>query len=333
MGKMKLLSNVINHATNQVEGFCLIKTVQLKVNVKGADYLDLTLADAYGEINAKLWDYQSAIHGMYSSGEIIKIRATVNLYRDAEQLKIDRIRHMREDDTVDMASIVASAPVDGEAMFNELYDFVGTFENDDLTRLTRYLMRENKDRLMKYPAALKLHHATRGGLMYHTGTMLNMAKRVVETYKPLYPELSGELVYTGIILHDIAKTSELEVGELGLATAYTAEGQLLGHISMGVSMVQQACGEIGIPKETAMLVSHMLLSHHGIPEYGSPKPPMFPEAEIVSTIDMLDARMYEMFDALESVKVHEFSERLWALENRQLYRHGFGTVATDTDEA
>ena len=92
MGRMKLLSNIINNATNQVEGFCLVKNVQLKVNVKGAEYLDFTLADAEGEINAKLWDYQSAVHGVFSSGEIIKVRGTVNIFRDTEQLKIDRIR-------------------------------------------------------------------------------------------------------------------------------------------------------------------------------------------------------------------------------------------------
>lgn len=109
-----MLSNVINHASNQVEGFCFIKSLQLKVNVKGAEYLDIMLADADGEINAKLWDYQSAVHGMYSAGEVIKVRGTINLYKDTEQLKIDRIRHITEADHVDMSSIVASAPIDGE---------------------------------------------------------------------------------------------------------------------------------------------------------------------------------------------------------------------------
>ena len=114
MGRMKLLSNVINNATNQVEGFCLVKSVQLKVNVKGAEYLDFTLADADGEVNAKLWDYQTATHGSYSAGEIIKVRGTINMFRDTEQLKIDRIRKMKETDEVDLSSIVAEAPIDGE---------------------------------------------------------------------------------------------------------------------------------------------------------------------------------------------------------------------------
>lgn len=326
MGRMRLLSNIINHSTNQVEGFCIIKSVQLKVNVKGADYLDFTLADADGEINAKLWDYSSSAHGLYSVGEVIKVRATINLYRDAEQLKIDRIRHKKDEDEVDMSQIVASAPVDGEVLYNELYDFAGSFSNEELSRLVRYLMRENKELMIKYPAALRLHHAHRGGLMYHTHTMLSMAKKVVDVYLKLYPELCSDLVYTGIILHDIAKTRELEVGDIGLATAYTTEGQLLGHIAIGTSMIQSAAAEISLSQEVTTLVSHILLSHHSIPEYGSPKAPMFPEAEIVSTIDMLDARLFEMFDALDSVGVGEFTDRQWALENRQLYRHGMGVV-------
>ena len=322
MGKMRMLSNVINHASNQVEGFCFIKSLQLKVNVKGAEYLDIMLADADGEINAKLWDYQSAVHGMYSAGEVIKVRGTINLYKDTEQLKIDRIRHITEADHVDMSSIVASAPIDGKKIFDSLFEFAGSFADADIAKLTQYLLTENRERMLYYPAALKLHHAHRGGLMYHTSTMLDTAKQVVSVYGAIYPELCSDLVYAGVILHDIAKTQELEVGTVGLATAYTTEGQLLGHISMGMAMINNAAKKLNIPRETAMLLEHIMLSHHGVPEYGSPQMPMFPEAEIVSAIDTLDARLFEMFDALSAVNTGEFTDRQWALDNRRLYRHG-----------
>ena len=215
-------------------------------------------------------------------------------------------------------------PVDGDEIFRTIYDFAGTFADEDLARLTQYLLRGRKELISCYPAALKLHHATRCGLMFHTGTMLELAKKAVEVYKPLYPELSPDLVYCGVILHDIAKTEELVVGDLGVATSYSTRGQLLGHINMGVSMVEQAAAELQIPEEKVTLVSHMLLSHHGQPDFGSPRFPMFPEAEIVSDIDMLDARMYEMFSALGSVEVGDFTERQWSMDNRQLYRHGHG---------
>lgn len=326
MGRMALLSNCINQAAGTVEGFCIVKSVQVKSNVKGVDYLDFILADAGGEVNAKLWDYNTSIHGHYYVGDIIKVRGSVNLWKDVEQLKIDRIRHKHEDDSVDLNSLVASAPVDGEKIFNDIYELAGSFKDGDLARLTQYLLRTRKRQMINYPAALRLHHAMRCGLMYHTGTMLELAKKAVEVYKPLYPELSEELVYCGVILHDVAKTEELNVGELGVATGYSTRGQLIGHISMGVSMVEQAAAELQIPEELTTLVSHILLSHHGQADFGSPKPPMFPEAEIVSDIDMLDARLFEMYDALGAVGVGEFTDRQWAMDNRQLYRHGHGTV-------
>ena len=331
MGKIKLLSNIINFSTNQVEGYCVVKAVQLKVNVKGAEYLDFTLSDAEGEINAKLWDYQSTAHGSYNAGDVIKIRATVNMYRDAEQLKIDRIRHVNPSDDVDMSQLVASSPFDGEKLYQEMYDLVGGFKNEELSRLTRYLMREHRDKLVNFPGALRMHHAMRGGLMYHTHTMLSVAKEIVKVYSQFYPELCAELVYSGVILHDIAKTLEYDIGDTGLATAYSTEGQLLGHISMGMAMIEQASAELSISRETTNLLSHILLSHHGVPEFGSPKLPLFPEAEIVSTVDTLDAKLFEMYDALGSTEIGKFSDRVWGLDNRQLYRHGYG-LKTDTED-
>ena len=326
MGRMNLLSNCINNATGAVEGFCVVRSVQVKSNVKGADYLDLALADAGGEVNAKLWDYSAAVHGIYTVGDIIKVRGTVNLWKDIEQLKVDRIRHRKDTDDVDMSTIVASAPVDAEAAYRSIYELAGTFSDPDLTLLTQYLLKSRREAIISYPAALKLHHAIRGGLMFHTGTMIEVARKIVEVYKPLYPELSSDLIYCGIILHDIAKTEELEVTELGVAASYSTRGQLMGHINMGVCMVEQAAAELQIPEELTTLISHILLSHHGQPDYGSPKFPMFPEAEIVSEIDMLDARMFEMYDALGAVGVGEFTDRQWSMDDRRLYRHGHGTV-------
>lgn len=129
-------------------------------------------------------------------------------------------------------------------------------------------------------------------------------------------------MYAGIILHDVAKTQELTVGDIGLASAYSEKGQLLGHINMGMAMVERAAAELMTSEQTTMLLQHMLLAHHGVPEFGSPRPPMFPEAELVSQIDVLDSKLFEMFDALASVPVGGFSERQWALDNRQLYKHG-----------
>lgn len=135
-------------------------------------------------------------------------------------------------------------------------------------------------------------------------------------------------MYAGVILHDIEKINELCVGSLGIASGYTVAGQLIGHLAMGVAMVEQAASELQIEGELSTLLSHMLLSHHGTPEFGSPRPPMFPEAEVLHQLDMLDSKLFEMFAALEGVEKGSFSDRIWALDNRQLYQHGHSAAAS-----
>lgn len=313
MGRMRLLE-AANGA--QFEGFCLIKSVAVRQNIKGSDYLDLVLADAGGEAAAKLWDYRVEEHGAFDADDIVKVRGSINIWKDAEQLKIDKIRHTAPADEVDLAAIIPCAPTDPAELYDILYRAAEGFDNTDLKRLVQYALKENREKLLFFPAAVKLHHATRGGLLHHVASILKLADAVCDAY----PALDRDLVYTGVILHDIGKLRELDTGALGLASAYTAEGLLLGHISLGVSDVSAACELLGIPRSTAMLVEHMLLSHHGQPEFGSPRYPMFPEAEVLAELDLLDSRLFGMFAALESVQEGAFSERQWALDNRQLYR-------------
>lgn len=322
MGRMGLLNKIFNASANQVEGFCIIKSVLVKSNVKGAAFLDMTLADAQGECNAKLWDYAPEVHGVFEPNTIIKVRATITIWKDGEQLKIDRIRTPRPNEEIDMSELVPCAPIDPQQAYDQIFATAEEFTDPDLKLITQYLLKENREALLRWPAALKLHHAMRAGLLYHTITMLNSAKAIISVYKPIYPALSSELVYAGIILHDIAKTKELVVGELGLASNYSMQGQLLGHLQLGLAMIERAAAELMINDNTKTLLEHMVMAHHGVPEFGSPTPPMFPEAEIVSQVDLLDARLFEMYDSLSGVVEGGFTERLWALDNRMLYKHG-----------
>lgn len=325
MGRMRLLTSSIG--ATQVEGFCIVKAVQVKTNSKGSAYLDMVLTDCEGEIDAKLWDYNTMQHGVFEPEQIVKVRASVNIWKDSEQLKIDKIRPVSGEDDVDMSALIPCAPFDPEWMYDTLYDIAETFADNDLRRLTQYLMRNNKSLLLRAPAAVKLHHAMRSGLLYHTYSIVQMAKAVCA----LYPALDADLVYAGAILHDIAKLVELNIGELGLAGGYTVAGQLVGHIALGVSTIGSACELLDIPNELCVLIQHMILSHHGLPEYGSPRSPMFPEAEVLAELDLLDSRIYEMYDALAGVSVGSFSERVWALENRQLYQHGHINMSREAE--
>ena len=312
MGKMRL----IRDAFGTTEGFCLVKSAAVRTDVKGTEYLDMVLADSEGECVAKLWNYARLTHGEYDANDIVKVRGTVQIWKDTEQFKIDRIRHATEEDGVDMSGIIPTAPLDPQATYDELYALTDGFTDEELRRIVRYLLRENREQLLIYPAGVKLHHATRGGLLHHTVSVVRLCEKIAD----LYPVLHRDLLLSGAILHDIGKLKELDADTLGIAGAYTDEGQLLGHINVGMSMIAAAAEITMVSHKTAMLLEHMILSHHGKPEFGSPRLPMFPEAEVLSVCDLLDSKMYEMDAALDGVSKDGFTERLWALDNRQLFK-------------
>ena len=300
-----------------VEGFCLVKAAEVKTSSKGDRYLDMTLADKSGEINAKLWSYNDALHGEYATNDIIKVRGSISVYTGAEQLRIERIRKATPDDNVDPAEFVPSAEYDADAMFSALYSLAENFKDAELSRLVTALLDENKLALLYWPAALKLHHAIRGGLLMHTLSIVRLCEGVCN----VYPFADKDLLIAGAILHDIAKTREFEVTETGIASGYSVRGNLLGHLAEGAMMVRKMAEKLNSPMEISMLLEHMILSHHGEPEFGAAVRPMFIEAELLSQLDLLDARIFEMREAIESNKDGDFTGKLWALDNRKLYDH------------
>ncbi len=310
-----------------VEGFCLVKSLEVKKTAKGVPFLDLVLTDSSGEIGAKLWDYKEEMHGSIKVNSLIKVRGTVSMFNDALQLRVERVRPAMESDGVRMEDYVPSADYSGEDMYNCIFDTVTRFENTQLKSLTLAILEQNKEKLLYWPAAFKLHHAIRGGLLYHTLSILKLAQAVCE----IYPCLEKELLFTGVILHDVAKIQEFDVSETGVVSSYTVEGTLIGHLVKGAMNIEKMGEELGIDKELLMLVEHMVLSHHGEPEFGAAVRPMFLEAEILSQLDLLDARVYEISQAVSEVESGEFTPRQWALENRKIYNHGLKDIKPKAD--
>lgn len=300
-----------------VDGFCLIKSIDKKTSSKGDTYLDMTLSDSDGEINAKLWRYSPELHGEYTVNELIKIRGVVSQYNGSDQLKIDRIRHVTPEDGVNVSDYVKSADYTGEQMYNELYSIAEGFKDEDLKRIVLAILEDERLPLLYWPAAFKLHHAVRGGLLMHTLSIVRLAEGVCG----VYPFVDRELLISGAILHDIAKLKEFNVADTGVATGYSNEGNLLGHLAMGAMVINKYAEELNISPKTAMLLEHMVLSHHGDPEFGAAVRPMFIEAELLSELDLMDSRVYEMREAVAATNPEEFSSRIWAMDNRKLFNH------------
>lgn len=303
-----------------VEGFCLIKALDKKVTAKGLPYLDLTLTDAHGEMPAKFWDYKEDVHAKFSAGQLIRVRGTLNEFNGVEQLRVERIRPVVESDEVNINDFVPGSEYSGEAMLAEIRAVVNRFKDEHLKGLVLAMLDEYSDKLLYWPAAFKLHHAMRGGLLYHTLSILRLAQGLCK----LYPFVDPDLLFAGIVLHDIAKTEEFEVSDTGIVSGYTTDGNLVGHLVRGAMAVERIGSKLGTPKELLMLLEHMIISHHGEPEFGAAMRPMFLEAEILAQLDMLDARIYAIAQAVDGIDAGEFTMRQWALDNRKLYNHARG---------
>ena len=300
------------------EGFLLVRTSEQRSSSNGSKYLDMTLCDRTGEMNAKMWDGTVTPPKV---GGVTKVRAQVTEYNGRLQLRVNKVREA-EAGEYDLSFLVPCAPYPAEDMLREITDTVDAMRNTVLQKLVRGMLNLAGDKLMYYPAAQRLHHAERSGLLHHTSSMLRLAKSVL----PVYPWLDAELLYAGVIVHDLSKIREMKSDEAGNVNDYTTEGLLLGHLVRGVTQVREAARLANLPEdeEYVLLLEHMVISHHGEAEFGSPRPPMFPEAEMLHWIDLVDARMNEMNGVLRRTPAGAFSEKIWSLDRRVYHPHYAG---------
>ena len=293
------------------EGFLLIRSADRRKDSKGSDYVDMNLSDRTGEINCKIWNWNPDDE-VPEAGQPIKVRGTIQEYNGRLQLRVEKWRLCTEADEVDMNALVSCAPRKPEDMLQQIHDTIESFRNEDLKKLTLGMLKIAGDRLKWFPAAQRMHHAERSGLLHHTTDMLRLAESLLD----VYPWLNRDLLLAGVIIHDLGKIDEMKSDMTGNVTDYTMDGQLLGHLVRGITNLNKAAEEAGVTGECVVLLEHMLLSHHGESEYGSPKPPMFAEAEALHWIDIMDARMNTMKTVTDKTPAGAFSEKIFSLDRR-----------------
>ena len=298
---------------DQVDQYLLIKEAKKGVTTVGKPFMSLVLQDRSGDIEAKLWDTNEEHETLYHAQAIVKVGGEIHDYRGKNQLRVKQIRPVREEEGITIGDLLPTSSVPKEQLLEELMQYFFQLQNPNISRITRFLVKKYQERLIIYPAATKNHHDYASGLIDHVVSMLKLSEAICN----LYPTLNRDLLYAGVILHDIGKVIELS-GPVG--TMYTVEGNLLGHISIMVNEIGQAATELNIEGEEVMLLQHLVLSHHGKEEWGSPKKPMIQEAEILHYIDNIDAKMNMLTRALDKTKPGEFTERLFPLDNRSFYK-------------
>lgn len=277
-----------------------------------SNYLSIVFQDDTGTIDAKLWNASQAQMKELQVGAVVRAKGDIIKYSDDRQMKIVSIDDVSFQQS-QQVQFLAKAPLDSKEMIKQLNQYVKKISNMKLYAITKYLIEKHIEKMEIYPAASRNHHEYVSGLAYHTLSMLKIADALLDVYS----ELNADLMYSGILLHDIGKTVELSGP---VVPSYTLEGKLLGHISIAQSMIHEAAQELHIEGEEVVLLQHLVLSHHGKNEYGSPVLPQIREAEMIYLIDNIDARMNMINKAIEQVEPGDFSKRVYALENRMIYK-------------
>jgi 3'-5' exoribonuclease len=290
----------------------VVTTKQVKPKKSGEPYLALTLADRCGQIEAKMWDNVDDAIDAFEQDDFLKIKGLLNKYKNRFQLTIHKLRKLG-DSEVDFADYLPKTTKDVDDLWRTLSAFVDSFQDQYLQSLVREFMAdpEISAPYRNAPAAKTLHHAFIGGLLDHVVSLMRSCDLVSRNYS----QINRDLLLTGAFLHDIGKIHELSYSR---SFSYTSRGQLLGHMIIELEMLQAKIAKIpNFPHELKTLLEHLIISHHGQYEFGSPKLPMFPEALMLHYLDDLDSKMESMRAHFEREAENDSS---WTSYNASLGR-------------
>ena len=292
----------------------LVKDVKNGTTSKGSPYLSLTLQDKTGTIDGKFWDVKENEQALIQAGKILKFSFEVLLYKDKLQLRMNHVEEISEDEYNLEDFVISSdhSEVERRSLTQSLIDSI---QNDVYRKLVIGMLSYVGDKFFTFPAASKIHHGWKGGLSDHSLSMAILADELCKHY----PQLDRDLLVSAALIHDVGKTAELSGP---VTTEYTLEGKLEGHISLANAWLSEVSEKLGVQeREETVLMHHMILSHHGKMEYGSPVAPMIIEAEDLYLIDNMDARLTSLKMALDAIKPGTWTSRMFQFENRQFYKH------------
>lgn len=293
----------------------VIKKSDYRLAKNGKNFLSLVFEDKSGQIPGKFWDASEDDAKRFRVGTVVQLDGKRDIYQGKPQVIINHLGPL-DPNTVDMSQFIQTAPIKRVDMENEFEDIFLEITNGAWNRVVRYLFKKYHDQFFTSAAAKVNHHDFQGGLAYHTLSMVHLAEKIADQY----PQIDKALLIAGACLHDLGKTIELS-GTLDVE--YTFEGNMLGHITIIDEEIVKAAQElkIDLDSEDMVMLRHMVLSHHGFLEYGSPERPKLLEAEVLHYIDVLDASINMISKALDKTEKGKFSERIFGMDNRAFYKH------------
>ena len=295
-----------------VRGEYLVNNLTQGVSNAGKKYLTIVLQDKTGTIDGKKWEIEDGDLEVFAPRHVVYVEGEANFFKNTLQLKILSGTEVPAS-SVNLDNFVAPAPVAKDVLVKKLDGYLASLKDGELKTLVTAIIAKYRDRFLDWPAAVRNHHAFRSGVLYHSLSMADLAEQVAK----LYPTLDRDMLISGCLLHDLGKCIELSGP---VATEYTLEGKLLGHINIMADIIREEATRLGISGETPDLLEHMILAHHGKPDFGSPVLPLTREAMALSMIDDFDAKMNMLDKALEGTKPGNWTERIFAFDNRSFYK-------------
>ena len=295
-------------------GIYIVKSVAKGVsqNAAATTYLNVVLQDCSGTIEAKKWDASPADVEKIKAGAILRIEGQAYDYKDKLQVKIMSAYEIKPEE-VNLNNLVISSPIPVEDLIADFKKYYNSVKNKDCKLILTETFKKYYKQFIDFPAGVSCHHDFYHGLLYHTVSMCKLAEQI----QKLYPEANYDLLISGCLLHDVGKVIELSGP---LTTKYTTEGNLLGHITIGMSIIREISSANKIESEVPVLLEHMILSHHGKQEFGSPILPETREALLLSMIDDMDSKMMVLDKAYKNIAEGEKTDKIFSFDNRTFYK-------------
>lgn len=292
----------------------MIKSVNIGRTTAQKPYLKFEFADQTGTIFANKWSVKPEELNAFEIGQVVTVKGLIQLYNTQKQINIESLSHVEGE--IDYSLYVEASKFTVNHLKSLISQFLDEMSSDYYKDIVQYFLSKYEEQFYIHPAASRMHHAFMSGLAQHVYEML----KIGSSYCDLYPIVNKDLLYAGIILHDLGKLFEMSY-EQCIKTEYTLEGLMVGHINMMVSMIDEASNELGYKGDEVLFLKHMIIAHHGKLEWGSPKEPMIIEAELLHYLDVVSAKMTALEVALKKCEVGEMSERIPMLDNRRFYHH------------
>ena len=292
----------------------LISSLLKGTTNSGNPYLSLVLQDSSKSIEAKLWDVKPEMANQMEVGKIYNFDLEIIKYKNNLQAKVLKVLPIPQAD-INMEEFVFKSPFSKDDLRDNIQEGINMISNENIAKIVSSALNYYANDVYEYPAAAKIHHNFIGGLATHTSGMIKLAIALCN----IYPSINKDYLIAGVILHDLGKIEELSSP---VVTEYTTKGKLLGHISIMDARLLEIGKNLGLEEsDELMILRHMVLSHHGQYEFGSPVRPETLEAEMLNLIDNIDARVNTIDKALAETKEGEFTSKIFALDNRAFYKH------------